>query len=554
MDLKCYVFQGWEPRIIPAPAQRDWMDSAPESFPYRCLPLAIANSHGWQVLTPFGFEVEWNGGPAAEDVIVRPDANVLPHEVPVPLFGLGTFTIHIQGLFRTPPGWNIFVSGPPNAAKDGIAPLAGIIETDWPPYTFTMNWRMTRPGHVARFEADEPIAHFFPIQRNVIENVAPRFVPIDEEPELKAQFEAWSASRDAFQQHVRDHPPAKPADKWQKFYYRGLMPDGHCPVADHQSKLRVAEFANAGIIHHAPRPPAAAPAPRPAVAAPAPRPAVADDAAWTIAKYEWILKTQERQRALSTQASGIFRVSDVSGSGEEFLDHFYAPGRPAILCGAIDHWPALAKWTPDYLRATLGTVPVECQAGRSGNARFELDKDAHRTTMPFDRFLDRALANSGNDLYITAYNNAANTAALAPLDADVGEVDDILAADARGMIWIGPEGTFTPQHHDLTNNLLVQITGRKRVVLAAPGETPKLYNALHVFSQIPDLTAADIDFTAFPRFRDVRLLDVTLAPGEALFIPVGWWHQVRALDFSVSMTFTGFRWPNDNWQDHPRRA
>ena len=43
-------------------------------------------------------------------------------------------------------------------------------------------------------------------------------------------------------------PPEKPADKWQKFYYRGLMPDGQCPVADHQSKLRVKEFANQRIV------------------------------------------------------------------------------------------------------------------------------------------------------------------------------------------------------------------------------------------------------------------------------------------------------------------
>ncbi len=110
MDLTCYLYTGWEPRIRPATARRDWMDDAPESYPYRCLPLAIANSHGWEVLSPCGFEVEWNGGAAPEDVTVRPDDGTAPELVPVALFGLGTFTIHIQGLFRTPPEWNLFVS------------------------------------------------------------------------------------------------------------------------------------------------------------------------------------------------------------------------------------------------------------------------------------------------------------------------------------------------------------------------------------------------------------------------------------------------------------
>jgi hypothetical protein len=43
-----------------------------------------------------------------------------------------------------------------NSPKDGIAPLTGVIETDWLPYPFTMNWQMTRPGSV-RFDKDEAV-------------------------------------------------------------------------------------------------------------------------------------------------------------------------------------------------------------------------------------------------------------------------------------------------------------------------------------------------------------------------------------------------------------
>lgn len=550
LNLECYVYPGWEPRIRPAATNRDWMDAAPESFPYRCLPLAIANSHGWEILSPCGFEAVWNGGLGVNDVTVHCDPGTPDHLAPVALFGQGTFTIHVQGLLRTPPGFNLFVSGPPNFAKDGVAPLSGIIETDWSPYTFTMNWRLTCPNRVVRFEENEPCAFFFPIERGLIENFQPRYLKIDENPELKGQFEAWSRSRDAFQRQVREHPPERPADKWQKLYYRGLLPNGDCPAAEHQSKLRIPEFESSSIVDLQER--NFPVKPRPATESPTVE--ATHSADWTLRKYEWLLETAERQRALSSEASSVFRISGISEA--EFLDGFYAPGRPAVLCELLDAWPALSKWTPAYLKERIGPATIECQSGREADARFELDKDRHRQRMAFDAFIDRSLAGSGNDIYMTAYNSAANATALAPLNADLGFIGPLLdqkVPGEGGMIWIGPKGTFTPLHHDLTNNLLVQVTGRKRVILAAPGETPKLSNSTHVFSDIPDLTANDLDLSNHPRLRDVRLLDIILEPGEALYIPVGWWHQVNALDFSVSITYTNFRWPNDAFQDHPTR-
>lgn len=103
------------------------MDSSPESFAYRCLPLKIANAHGWEVLSPCGITAVWNGGILPEDVNIIVDADTKPEQAPVALFGQATVTFHIPALFRTPPGWNLWVSGSPNAAKDGIAPLGGVI-------------------------------------------------------------------------------------------------------------------------------------------------------------------------------------------------------------------------------------------------------------------------------------------------------------------------------------------------------------------------------------------------------------------------------------------
>ncbi len=114
----------------------------------------------------------------------------------------------------------------------------------------------------------------------------------------------------------------------------------------------------------------------------------------------------------------------------------------------------------------------------------------------------------------------------------------------------GPKGSFTPLHHDLTNNLLLQIVGRKVVLMAAPGETPKLYNDHGVYSRVRDITEPDI-LARFPRLDGIRIHRALLNPGDALFIPLGWWHQVSSLDFSVTITHTNFRWPNDFHATHP---
>ena len=276
MDLTCYVYENWKPRIRPAAPRRDWMDGTPERFAYRCLPLAIANAYGWELLSPCGFAARWRGGSGTDAVEIRLDPGMAGRQVPVSLFGQGTITFHVEGLFRTSPGWNLWIGGAPNAAKDGIAPLSGVIETDWSPYSFTMNWRFTRKNHWIRFEEDEPFCFFFPIQRQPLADVQPSIRPIEEAPDLKAAFDAWSRSRDEFQQWVRQNNPKAPADQWQKLYFRGIAPDGTPGPDDHMTKLRPHPFAEPEGARCPAAPPPSAPPPMLASLSPATGP-VPDD-------------------------------------------------------------------------------------------------------------------------------------------------------------------------------------------------------------------------------------------------------------------------------------
>jgi ribosomal protein L16 Arg81 hydroxylase len=266
-----------------------------------------------------------------------------------------------------------------------------------------------------------------------------------------------------------------------------------------------------------------------------------------LARREWLLATMERQRALSPIAAGIARIEGLGA--DDFLHHFYAPGRPVIIGNAIEHWPARARWTPDYLRRTIGGAMIDYQGGRAGAVDYELVKDQYRRSMPFDAFIDMIEASEGNEAYITAYNSRANAEALKPLMADIAPIP--LLANAEGMLWIGPAGTFTPLHFDLTNNLLAQVSGTKSIMLLPPSETRKLANNRHVFSDVYDI-ADPAARARYPDAAEARRFEFDLNAGDMLFVPVGWWHQVRAKSFSTMLTFTNFPWPNDAWESFPR--
>ena len=272
----------------------------------------------------------------------------------------------------------------------------------------------------------------------------------------------------------------------------------------------------------------------------------APDLTRTLRRREWLLDVMERQRALSPYASGLLTAENLSG--EDFLHSFYATGRPVLIKGALADWPALTRWTPDYLANAVGDATVEYQGGRTAAGDYELMKDRHRQRGPFRAFID-LVRDGGNDAYLTAYNSAANGPALAPLQSDLGTIDAYLTP-APGMLWIGGEGAFTPLHFDLTNNLLAQLTGTKRTVLIPPSQTRHLAHRRHVFSDVHDVTDP-ARLAAHPAARDILRYDLVLTPGDLLFIPIGWWHQVRSESFCTMLTYTNFLWPNAGHESYP---
>lgn len=223
--------------LRPCSPRRDWMDATPGRFAYRCLPLSIANSFGWEICLEDAVTVTWNGGSRLADLRIDVDGRNLGFQ-PMSHFGEGIVTFPTSYLFRTPPGVALQVAGPANLPLDGVAPLTGLVETSWSPYSFTMNWMMTRPGAV-RFPAGFPFCRITPVMPALVAEAEASLVSIDDDPAVKAEFNAWRKGRMESLEAPRDAHGIPP---WEKRYFRGLLPDGNPTEEQHLTRLRPAEF------------------------------------------------------------------------------------------------------------------------------------------------------------------------------------------------------------------------------------------------------------------------------------------------------------------------
>jgi hypothetical protein len=243
MKLKCYAFHEFPPKLVPARPHRQWMDAFNDRHPYRCLPLSIANANGWEVLCPVPIDIEWNGGPAVADLTVTA-LKPLPGNRPLEHFCRSNFsrgiaTIHTDYLFVTEPGWDLVATGPVNDPKDNAYPLTGIMESDWLPYPFTMNWQIMRPGRV-RFEEDEPFCFVFPVPKQALLDCEVEIHRLSDNAELSRQHDLFRNSRDEFMKRLQAGDQAAAKQAWQRYYFTGQHPDGK-RAEGHINKLRLSE-------------------------------------------------------------------------------------------------------------------------------------------------------------------------------------------------------------------------------------------------------------------------------------------------------------------------
>ncbi|QRK06190.1 cupin-like domain-containing protein [Archangium violaceum] len=252
--------------------------------------------------------------------------------------------------------------------------------------------------------------------------------------------------------------------------------------------------------------------------------------------------------ALHRQAGHHRGVEKRAGlSAEEFFTRYYFGHRPVVLQGLMEDWPALRRWSLDYIRETCGEAEVEIMSGRDANPNHSFEHDRHRSTVRMAEFV-RMITEAGetNDFYMVPRNDNWQRDGLRALREDIRAPSGIIdpSLDPRSMtLLLGPAGTVTPLHHDKTNVLLGQVLGRKHCKLIPSFQPHRVYPRDGTFSHVD---ASNPDPTLHPAYLEAHCVEVVLEPGELIFIPVGWWHWVRALDVSASVTFLHFQLPEGN--------
>ncbi len=382
MVVKLHALTDDPPVVRPARAKRQWMDDFPDRHAYRCLPLSIANAHGWEVLCPIPLEIDWNGGMAVEDIAITA-LKELPGGAPIEHFcrsnfSRGIVTFHLDYLIETEPDWALMATGPFNDPKPTAAPLTGIIESDWLPYPFTMNWQLTQTG-VTRFEEGEPFCFFLPVPKRALPETELQIHRITDDPALEARHNQFRNARDEFMARIRAGDQDAIKEAWQRHYFVGRHPDGVL-APEHLNKLRLKEpvdlrparpQAAQPPVRETPKPQpvAAHRSPNPAIQASASTPA-ASDPRWTgdsplaaIATYSGQVSIPNRARL---DAQGRFtpgpetRVVSTRAEAEAFgLDFLIADG----VAGEADAncWCAPSKSS----RTSCSAPPTRRRSGTS---------------------------------------------------------------------------------------------------------------------------------------------------------------------------------------------
>lgn len=256
-----------------------------------------------------------------------------------------------------------------------------------------------------------------------------------------------------------------------------------------------------------------------------------------------------------------------------------ATARPFVLrrfC-VSSSWPACRKWTsPRYWDLVAGhrTVPVEVGASY-------LEESWSQELKTLRAFLDEhiflpksSFSSSTSTCSKTGYLAQHDLLEQVPeLARDVLTPDYALALSAAAAggeggegepepegeeeeevarnLWLGPSFTMSPLHTDPKRNLLCQVFGRKYVRLYSPEESSgTLLQAGREEEEKVErnegglteaLTAANTSradlFAPSASVAALRFLDVVLEPGDALYIPRGWWHFVLSLEPSASVSF-----------------
>ncbi|XP_066991715.2 tRNA wybutosine-synthesizing protein 5 [Anabrus simplex] len=233
-------------------------------------------------------------------------------------------------------------------------------------------------------------------------------------------------------------------------------------------------------------------------------------------------------------------------SEDEFTQHIYPKRKPALLRG-VNIGSCTAKWTVDYLCEKVGGVDVKVHVAENPKMDF-LNKNFVYKTLPFSELVKRA-SSDRHDSYFRSSSELYYLRSLGfdPRGRDVADIRKQfpdLANDIKipqyfkeedffsSVFRIGSSGVQLWTHYDIMDNILIQIRGRKRMILFSPSEALNMY-LIGDKSQVIDIDNPDTKL--YPKFFEAERHECFMEPGDILFIPALWFHNALALDYGVAV-------------------
>ncbi len=223
-------------------------------------------------------------------------------------------------------------------------------------------------------------------------------------------------------------------------------------------------------------------------------------------------------------------------SPRAFYEEYVETGRPVVLTGALQAWPALQKWSPDYFRRIAGNKVIRVKDGYVASKQ--------TSEMKLGVYIDLLEARAKEEVLVGPPPPYLHDLPLLTMLPEVRQdlepfPRDLFPKFYRRRWWdftqffLGPRHSLTPLHFDclLTQNLFFQVSGRKRWILI-PREDAK-------HCAVYDWRWSDVDpetpnYAKFPDLKNARCQETTLGPGEIIYVPPGTLHHVRGLDVSIS--------------------
>jgi hypothetical protein len=261
-----------------------------------------------------------------------------------------------------------------------------------------------------------------------------------------------------------------------------------------------------------------------------------------------VVNTNQDQRQMTALTDTVNQIAHVhvsSLTSEIFLETYQKHGIPVVITGLLDAEP---DWNLEYLCQQLGNQEfvVRCY----GNDRYQQDKrqwtdigsGVELRKLTFTDYADllRSHVAHQQDMYLAKCPMQNTPLGKSSTFAGIRERLGLRSPATNLNLWIGPAGHIECLHYDPVDGTLMQLHGEKKLLLFPPNQMENLYPfpihthlryGLKMRSWFSQVYPENPDFEAFPRLRTAlqHKYEIILKPGELLYIPVGWWHEVTAL-------------------------